>query len=218
MPLDFVLVRHGQSEGNRDGIFTSHSDSGLTALGQRQAEAVAAALLAETHRPPLKAIYTSDLRRAVDTAAPLAAASGLRPIEEPALRERTVGDFTGLSFAAVQERHPEAWRAMLARDADYCPPGGESNRDCRVRVSTFLEGLLARHAEDVHARIVLCSHGIAINHLLRHVLGIEEGASRTYFQISNCSLTRFERRDDGSFRVFAVNEIAHLVRVGTDAG
>jgi probable phosphoglycerate mutase len=219
MNLDIVLVRHGQSEGNRDGIFTSHGAWGLTELGRRQAEATARALVAERQRPPIAAIYTSDLPRSVETAEPLAAATGVALTRTAALRERTVGDFTGLSFREVQERYPDGWQALLARHADFRPPGGESHRDCRLRVGAFFDELLAGAAREGGAderRVVLYSHGVAINHLLRHVMGIDAGATRFFFQIGNCSLQRLQHRDDGTFRIFAVNDVAHLVNIATD--
>src|SRR5437762_8985115 len=115
MPLEIVLVRHGQSEGNRDRVFTGHNAVSLTELGRRQAEAAARAIWSRACRAvekarardpegsagleppkPIDEIITSDLARAVDTARPLALLSGLPLVETAAVRERGVGAFTGL--------------------------------------------------------------------------------------------------------------------------
>jgi broad specificity phosphatase PhoE len=205
--LELVLVRHGESEGNRDRRFGGHGPSRLTELGRRQAAAAAQAI----SRLPVDAIYVSDLPRAVETAAPLARATGLTPTETPALRERSVGEMTGRTFEDVLANAPELWTALLSRDADWVPPGGESHAMCSARVGQFLDEVLAHHPS---GRVVLVSHGVAIDHLLRRLLGLDQRSlSRFVFHVDNCSLHRVSRRDDGMFRVLALNETAHLIGI-----
>jgi probable phosphoglycerate mutase len=205
MSVEIVLVRHGQSEGNRDRIFTGHGPSHLTAHGRLQAEATARHLATTA----VQAIYSSDLARALETAAPLSALTGLPPLTSTDLRERDVGAFTGLSFADVQARFPEGWQALMSRDPGYRPPGGESHADCGARVGRFLDDLLGRHAA---GRLVVYSHGVAINHMLRHLVGLPvEAAPRAFFHVDNCSLQRFEHHPErGSLRILSVNETWHL--------
>ena len=232
MPLEIVLVRHGQSEGNRDRVFTGHGPSALTELGQRQAEATARAIWARAEKTamtspgsiasiassgssgsiaslgPIAAIYSSDLPRARSTALPLARLAGLPLIETEALRERGVGVLENLSFEEVQERYPGAWDSLIARDPTYAPPGGESHQGCALRVARFLNDLCARHPE---GRVVCFSHGVAINHVLRHVVGVDPTAQpRFFFMVENCSLHRLRRDPDGLFRILATNDVAHL--------
>ena len=227
MPLEIVLVRHGQSEGNRDRVFTGHGPSALTDLGRKQAEAAAAAIWTRTQKQAARdlerlrsdgksasapaaidAIYSSDLPRARSTAEPLGRVSGIPIIDDVALRERDVGVLTNLTFEEVQAQHPGTWDKLIARDAAYAPPGGESHRDCALRMSRFLDDLCARHAS---GRVVCFSHGVAINHLLRHVVGCDPAsAPRFFFQVENCSIHRVQRLDDGIFRILATNDTAHL--------
>src|ERR671920_988022 len=89
-----LLVRHGQSQGNAERRFGGHSPTPLSELGRRQAEATANALAAEG----VTAIYSSDLLRAIQTAEPLARATGLEIRQTAALRERSVGLMEGLTF------------------------------------------------------------------------------------------------------------------------
>src|SRR3954471_15599612 len=90
---EILLLRHGQSEGNEGGRFGGHGPTPLTALGRRQAEAAARALAAEG----LTAIFASDLPRAMQTAEPTVAATGIAMTTTAALRERSVGVFTGMT-------------------------------------------------------------------------------------------------------------------------
>jgi broad specificity phosphatase PhoE len=220
--LEIILVRHGQSAGNRDRVFTGHGPSPLTGLGQLQAEAVARALAAR----PVHAIYSSDLPRALETAAPLVRLAGIAPIPSPGLRERDVGRWTGLTFEEVQASWPEGWQALLSRDPDYRPPDGESHRDCGLRVGAFLDELCAHppvgpapvEEERPVVRVAVFSHGVAINHMLRHVLGVGPGHGQFFFMVDNASLCRFERRDDGGCRIFTVNDTAHLAGVVESTG
>src|SRR4051812_37490773 len=100
---EILLLRHGQSEGNEGNRFGGHGPTPLTARGRRQAELAAAAVAKEG----LPALWSSDLVRAVQTAEPIAAACGLPLQQTAALRERSVGVFTGLTFLEAEERYPE---------------------------------------------------------------------------------------------------------------
>ena len=211
MSVEIVLVRHGQSEGNRDRVFVGHGLSGLTPLGRRQAEATAQALASTAGG--IQQIYTSDLPRAVATAEPLARLTGLGLVHEPAIRERDVGALSGLGFEEVKARFPDGWRELLARSPDFRPEGGESHRDCAARVGAFLDGLWPRHTA---GRVVLVSHGVAINHMLRHLIGLAPDGPRNFFMVDNCSIHRLQRGDDGALRIVAINEIAHLAGIVAD--
>ncbi len=202
--LDLLIVRHGESEGNRDRRFTGHGPSPLTDLGRRQADAVGHILAA----PPPDAIYVSDLPRTVATAAPLVARTGILPVLTERLRERAVGTYTGMTFAEVEATDPAGWAALVARDPGHCPPGGESHHDCADRVGAFLDELVTWHPA---GRVVLVSHGVAIHHMLRHLLGLRHAAVHVHFQVDNCAVQRVERRAGGAVRVFAINDTSHLV-------
>ncbi len=209
--LELILLRHGESEGNRDRVFGGHGPMRLTELGHRQAEAAAAAI--DDGLAPIEAIYASDLARTVETAAPLARRTVRDPVLTAALRERSVGELTGISFDEARERFPELWAQLSKRDPAWCPPGGESHHDCSRRVGAFLDEVLARHAS---GRVVLVSHAVAIDHLLRHVVGIAGAAAfRCLFHVDNCSIHRVLRKDDGPFRIAAINDVAHLGELRT---
>jgi probable phosphoglycerate mutase len=201
--LSLFIVRHGESEGNRGRYYTGHSPSPLTELGHRQAEAVATRL----QGLQLDALYASDLLRARQTAEPLARLTSLPILERPSLRERSMGDITGIPFDEAQARHPEVWQALSSRDPAYRPPGGESHQDCGARVAGFLQEIFAAHPS---GRLAVISHGIAINHMLVQLLGAAPGASLAYtFRIDNCALTHLDRGERGTV-VVTVNDRSHL--------
>jgi probable phosphoglycerate mutase len=129
-----LLVRHGHTRDNTvgDGArLSGWHDPPLSPLGAQQARLLATSLRSER----VAALYTSTLTRARQTAATLADALGLEPIDEPDLREISCGDLDGRSLATVQRRFPELWQRNLSQsDADFRWPGGESYRELRLRV------------------------------------------------------------------------------------
>jgi probable phosphoglycerate mutase len=202
--LEILLLRHGQSQGNEEGRFGGHGPTPLTAHGRLQAEAVARALAREGG---LITILSSDLVRAVQTAQYTAEATGVAMATTPELRERSVGIFTGLTFAEAADRHPEAYAAMMRRDPNACPPEGETQWQCATRATACFDRALARYQE---GRILLVSHAFTINMLLRRLFAL---ADSQFFQTDNCALHRLKRRRDGGWTVVALNDRAHLVEL-----
>ncbi len=203
---EILLLRHGQSEGNEAGRFGGHGPTPLTALGRAQAEATARALASEG----LTAIFASDLPRAVDTAEPIARATGIAMVRTPALRERSVGVFTGLTFAEAEARHPEAFAALMRREHETCPPDGETHAECSARATALLDQVLEKFP---FGRTLLVSHALTIYLLLLHVLGLDS-AARVFIRTDNCGLHRLRRAPDGRWTVLALNDRAHLAGLG----
>ena len=185
-------------------MFTGHSASPLTERGERQATAVAEALA----EPTPVAVYSSDLLRAISTAAPLCARAGLELVTDARLRERDMGSFVGVRFDVLRAEQPDAWRALASRAPDFTPPGGESHRTCAARVCGALDEILQRHAAGV---VVVVSHGVAMHHLLRHLLRADDAG--LVLATDNCGVHRLEWRDEGVLRVAALNDTRHLAGV-----
>lgn len=160
-----LLLRHGQSEWNAAGRWQGVADPPLTPHGEEQARR-AAHWLAHTG---LTGVVTSDLERAVRTGEIIAAELGLPVVAvEPGLRERDVGEWSGLTTAELNERWPgavEAWRAGHLKE----PPGGESNDALTGRVMEAVERLVDRAEDEV---LLVVTHGGVI-----HTVGLALGAS-----------------------------------------
>lgn len=134
-PFDIHLVRHGQSTWNavrRIQGQTAHVP--LTVLGGQQAR-WAASQLADCGA---RAVFSSDLRRALQTALPIAERLGVTITPEPDLRERSLGELEGRDSEQVWAESRGTWD-----DARWRPPGGESIRDVCTRVTRFLDRLRA---------------------------------------------------------------------------
>lgn len=165
MATRVLLLRHGQSTWNAEGRWQGWADPPLTELGEKQAEEAAAALA----QFAFSVIVTSDLRRAQRTSDILAEALRIATIRtDPGLRERSMGDWTGLTTSEIEERWPDALRGRNI-GAEALPPGGETPGHFPERVKAAFRRL----ATDFPDQLVLgVAHGAVIQ-MLDEQLGLE---------------------------------------------
>ena len=173
------LVRHGESTWNVLGLAQGYDDQAeLTSRGMRQAAEVAAGFGGVA----IRAIYASDLRRAQQTAAPLAAAAGVPVVLDARLRERCLGVLEGTPAAA---NGPSATGLDLVGgrlvDPDTRPEGGESVRDLYRRAAAFIDDLTAdalpvisgeRDGGQRDGDVVVVAHGGTLRVLRAYLSGV----------------------------------------------
>lgn len=164
-PRHVHLIRHGQSQANVDGIFDRGPLlSPLTALGQQQAEQVAAWAKGR----PIGAIYSSPLLRAQQTAAAIAKVLGLQVQTDDLLRETDMGQWHGRHIADIAQHEQAAYAAWHRDPGLYTPPQGESIFAMADRMRLAVEKAL--EATD-SKEIVLISHGDPIHAAFLAVVG-----------------------------------------------
>jgi probable phosphoglycerate mutase len=172
------LWRHGNTDWNATDRVQGQLDSQLNERGRAQAEA-AAAKLAEL-RPD--AIVSSDLSRAADTAAALAARVDLPVTLDQRLRERYFGEWQGLTMTEAAERYPAEHARWRAGEPDLgC--GIESLDDLAKRVGGALREITAGTPG---ATIVVATHGAAARHGMIDLLGWPMRITRGVVALSNC--------------------------------
>jgi probable phosphoglycerate mutase len=151
MSLEFLLIRHAQSEWNADGRWQGHADPPLSSRGLAQAAELAASLRGES----VDRLVCSDLHRALATAEALAPVLGRAPRPDPRYRELDVGDWTGLRRPEIEERDSASLRRFEAGDPDLRPGGGETRREIRTRARRAVEELISEARAD---RIAVVTH------------------------------------------------------------
>lgn len=144
------LARHGESDWNAANRFQGHSDRPLTDLGREQAQALGELVAAEN----VEAVYSSPLKRALETARIVAVRSGLEVVEDEDLREVDTGSWSGLSRAEVQERFPEGFERWTSGGAGW--EDGESYEEMAERVLAAVNRIAAAHPG---GRVLIVSHG-----------------------------------------------------------
>ena len=156
-----LLARHGETEWNRLGRWQGHADPPLNETGRRQAEALAAQLEGDG----IVAVYSSDLRRAGETARIVADRLGLEVTERRALREIDVGSWSGLTRDEVRERFPDGFARWLAGEIGH---DGETREALTRRVVAAVEAIAHDHPGE---SVLVVTHGGSIRAVRRHAAG-----------------------------------------------
>lgn len=195
------VIRHGETAWNAEGRVQGQTDVPLSALGEAQARALAAALAGER----FAALYASDLARVRQTAAPAARALGLAPRLEAALRERHYGKFETLTYAEARERFPSDFARFKAKEPGYDFETGESLARFCARSLEAISAIAARHAGE---QALVFTHGGVLEMVRRHALGMGLAAPRD-FEIPNAAINWIEVSREG-WRVQAWAETGHL--------
>lgn len=193
--MDLIIIRHGRperidaSEVQATGVA---ADPGLTDVGLAQAEAMAAWLSMEQ----IDAVYTSPMRRALETAAPLEKALGLTATVEPGIEEFDDGD----GYIPMEEvkKDKAEWRKMM-RGFD-----GADLSQFRATVTTAITNIIANHRGET---VALVCHGGVINAWAAHVLELER---TMFFPPEYTSINRFRASSSGHHSLMSLNESAHL--------
>jgi alpha-ribazole phosphatase len=159
-----IFVRHAEPDENVAGRIYGSLDPDLSTRGRLHADVVASALAAE----PITAVYSSPLRRARATAAPLAERLGLETIVIPGLEEIDFGELEGLTLAEAAERYPvEAGWMVAPGDAVF--PGGESVATLRTRAVAAAREIAGRQED---ATVAVFSHAVVIRAILADALAM----------------------------------------------
>ncbi|HYN61858.1 MAG TPA: histidine phosphatase family protein [Rubrivivax sp.] len=202
-----LAIRHGQTAWNADSRIQGHTDIALDVVGRWQAERLAVALAGQG----IHAIYSSDLARARQTAAPLAALTGLPVHTDIGLRERAFGEFEGLSFAQIEQRWPEQSARWRRRDPEFGARGGEVLRAFRERAVAAVTRLALAHRGQC---IALVTHGGVLDLLYRQATRVALDAPRSW-QVANASINRLLHSAEGMMLV-GWADVGHLDRARDD--
>lgn len=200
--IELLFIRHGETDWNRQQRFQGQIDVPLNATGEQQAARLAQRLAAERHDQ----LFSSDLQRARQTAAPLAAAWQMPAVAVAGLREQSFGVLEGLDAPTIQARHPDLWRLWLQQDADFAPPGGESQRQFHQRVVSSVNDLAASASGQ---RLVVVTHGGVLDMLWRTVHGLPLCGLREC-AIPNTGVNRL-RWAGGALQIEVWGDDAHIV-------
>ena len=198
--MRLYLVRHGVTAANKERRYCGRSETPLSPEGLRQAQLLAQRLAATGARR----LYSSDLKRALLTAAALGRRLGLEPVACPALREADFGAWEGLTFAEAEAAYPEEMQSWLRDPFRFAPPGGETAQQVAERAWSFLE----EHTSRREGPAIAVSHGGPLRLLLHRLLELPE--ERLWdIAVENSSVSLVYRSASG-FRVAYYGCTRHL--------
>ena len=225
---DFILIRHGETDWNRELRFQGQLDVPLNAVGLEQARRVGERLSQEF----ADELISSDLLRTQQTAEPI---SLLRPAQaalaaqlNAGLREQSFGKLEGMSVPEIQQTLPDVWARWTEFDADYTVDGGETARQFHTRVMQAMSALARAHA---HKTLIIVTHGGVLDMIYRTAQDQVLSGPRVA-QIPNGGINRvrsFERAGSLRFEIIDWADAAHLhdmpeqpvydqVKLATDIG
>lgn len=190
--LRLSLIRHGQTAWNVEGRAQGHCDIPLDETGRDQV-----CRLGVAYGGLFDRVFSSDLRRAAETAQVLACHDTTL---DPALRERSFGEWEGLPFRDFYAQMP----ADRSQEFHFRPPGGESFQDVWERLQDWTCQLT-----QAEGRVAVVSHGGTCALLMAILLRGTPETSRS-FRLGNTAVTEFERRSDGRFTLLRYNCTRHL--------
>jgi broad specificity phosphatase PhoE len=151
------------------------------------------------------ALYSSDLRRAFETAETIGRAVDRAPEPMPSLREIFLGEWEGLTTEDIAKRFPKAWAEWVEEPDWDVVPGGEGAAAFEARAAAAIDGILQRHKQ---GKVLVVTHGGVIQVALHGIVG-KPSRGLFPFRIQNASITLIERRN-GRMVIGGVNDIAHL--------
>ena len=202
MAMKLVLIRHAETDWNRERRYQGHRDTALSEVGRAQAEAAGRVLAGER----LQAVWSSPLRRARETAAAIAAPQGLAVRVEEAFAEMRFGEWEGLTVEEVSARFPALYRQWLETPHLVALPGAETLDEVRSRALKGLDGLRATHDGQT---VCLVTHGVTSRIVILEALGL--GLDRIWsLQVSFAGISELEFRDDWSV-LHRMNTLVHLL-------
>jgi len=203
-----ILVRHGETEWNRQHRYQGQAGLPLNEVGLQQAGLLAARLESED----VDVIYASDLDRAVQTAQVIAGRHGLPVRVDQRLREMSFGDWEGLSYAEIRAGWPDGLNAWVNDSLSAAPPGGETLAEVAARMQSFLDDVIVRGGR----AILVVSHGGPLRVLLCLALGLDVQA-HWRFRIDTASVSELQVYTEDAVLV-RMNDTCHLQDVAMSSG
>lgn len=199
---ELILIRHGETDWNRELRFQGQIDVPLNAIGFEQARRVAERLAGES----VHHLVCSDLLRTRQSAEAPSRQLALAPMADPGLREQGFGVVDGMRSDEIAQQFPQAWTRWTQFDADYAFDGGESTRLFHTRVMSVLQRLAREHRGQ---RLVVVTHGGVLDMVYRSAMGLSLSGPRQSV-IPNGGISRVRLLGETGIEILSWAETQHL--------
>jgi broad specificity phosphatase PhoE len=204
--VQIVLIRHGATDWNLQGRCQGATDLPLSDVGIRQAEELAATLSRES----VRAVYSSDLKRARQTAQLISRPHDLEVTIEVGIRELDHGSLEGLTFTEIKENYPGFIGRWRTEPAEIEVPRGERLIDVAQRAWEGLNRIARRHQPGEN--VVVVSHNFPILGIVCRITGTHLNQYRT-FHLDPCGVTRITYSGDNNWAVTQINSKDYISEV-----
>ncbi|KEZ87384.1 phosphoglycerate mutase [Clostridium sulfidigenes] len=198
-----ITIQHTQSVHHTNGMIGSWTDWDLTNLGKEQANNIGIKLKEELSKDIVYVMYSSDLKRAKQTAEIVAKHLNLEPVINEDLRERNLGSAVGKSVQWLRENQT-AWEKTID---DRCVPDAESRRETWKRLEPFYNDIMSSEDEN----IIIVSHGDTLSIFNAMWLGLKPD------DLNNCDLfgfaggvSHFIEDDNGKHIIKRLSDMSYI--------
>ena len=199
--MKLILVRHGETQWNRENRVVGFADIGLNDEGRKQVKRLALALKEEK----VDAIYSSPLSRAWETAQEVARYHDGEVKADDAFKEMDAGELDGLTYEDMRDRYGELIKQWLSEPASVIMPGGESLGNVQERAWLAVERIRERHPDGT---VMVVSHNFVILCIICKALGVELGQFRRLRpHVASISILDFGQR---GVSLVLFNDTCHL--------
>lgn len=202
--MELILVRHGETDFNRDGVFRGLLEVRLNAMGIAQADATAEALAGKV----FDAIYSSSLKRALVTATRIAKPHEIQIRKIDGLMDIDFGAWAGLTEKEVQGKYPKQYETWMQKPGNARFPGGESARKVWKRINSSLREILFTHGTGI---VVIVSHRVPIKMMTAYLLGMTRHDINE-IKHDPCAISIF-RIDGRDYTPIVLNDSSHLAKL-----
>lgn len=199
--MKLILVRHGETQWNRENRVVGFADIGLNDEGRKQVKKLALALKEER----VDAIYASPLSRAWETAQEVARYHDGEVKADDAFKEMDAGELDGLTYEDMRDRYGELIKQWLSEPASVIMPGGESLANVQERAWLAVEKIRENHPDDV---VMVVSHNFVILCIICKALGLDLSQFRRLRpHVASISILNIGRR---GMSLVLFNDTCHL--------
>ncbi len=209
MGIKLFLIRHGQTLWNKEGRYQGDMDIGLTRVGFKQARLAAKYL----SKVDFSNIYSSPLRRAIDTANIINKTRNLKIIARENLKEINFGKWEGMKFDQINMMFHDDYQNWLADPYNNCPTGGESFKQVKERAAAEIDNIVNENEDGSSVAVV--THGGVILSLLVHWLQIPICRWKSIIQRQGA--INIAVIDKGFPYISAINYTGHIKQVYDDS-
>lgn len=190
MTVKLYFLRHGETAFSQSGGFCGDTDAELTSEGKEMASQFAEAY----SQVSWSAVYSSSLRRAIETAAPLVDKLRLELKKRDGLKEISYGEWEGLTHSYVKERYGGDYIKWLSEPGWNAPTGGETAYEIAARSMQVIQEIMNEHTQ---GNVLIVSHKATIRIMLCNLLGIEIGRYRDRINVLTASLSMVKFDEHG---------------------
>lgn len=205
--MKLILIRHGETDWNRERRIQGHTDILLNERGRAQARCIAERLSISG----ICAVYSSPLARALYTGEAIAKSNSCPVYTRNGLMEIQFGKWEGRTGAEIADTYPERWGNWGLDPAVPLAEGAESLLKVQSRAVQVVEELLKNHGSS--DTVCIATHAMPVKTIISYYIGIP-AASLINLSIDNCGYNALRFRGDGSAQLLVLNDTGHLVREG----